>query len=364
MTMLDSVKALVWQGRAQANTGKPKRPKNDTMFCYFLSELSVRIKRVGSDFGGDEKKKAIFDEIESCYSALKSNASALRIDALWNEAYRIERLMVLIEPAENLWGEVKRRLGEATEESVFSLARLNGAAEALGPMAQSAGGLTPEHEAQIRAFLLQILEEIHWDVQRKYCSRPIRKSATRRIVMLGMVAFLFLIAPYFAMYFDYQTSGNIKSVEAWSWLPLYSSLTAGLFGALFSRLLYLQQRWDTLTIGGLKDAREFTSIVLRGCVGMTGAVIVSFFLQAGVLSGGLFPAFPNIGLQVTDVPSSQQVGAGALHFAGALDFASFHLILPDKDLALLFVWSFLAGFSERLVPTILQDTETAMGKKA
>jgi len=97
---------------------------------------------------------------------------------------------------------------------------------------------------------------------------------------------------------------------------------------------------------------------LRGCVGMTGAVIVSFFLQAGVLSGGLFPAFPSIGLQVTDFPSSQQVGATTQ------DFARFHLILPDKDLALLIVWSFLAGFSERLVPTILQDTETAIGKKA
>jgi hypothetical protein len=43
-------------------------------------------------------------------------------------------------------------------------------------------------------------------------------------------------------------------------------------------------------------------------------------------------------------------------------------VVPSKDLALLTVWCFLAGFSESLVPSILSSTErqfaesTASGK--
>ena len=149
------------------------------------------------------------------------------------------------------------------------------------------------------------LEGLHWAFQRKFYSRPIRKGATTRIVACGMLAFAGFVLPYVLLYVRLWR-GRANPTGGWGWLPLYSALAAGLFGALFSRLLYLQQNWDALTIGGLKDARDFISIFLRGCVGMTGAVIVS--------------------------------------------------------LALLVVWSFLAGFSERLVPSILKDTETSLGK--
>ena len=136
-----------------------------------------------------------------------------------------------------------------------------------------------------------------------------------------------------------------------SWLPFYTALTSGLFGALFSRLLFLQSNWDTLTIGGLKAARDYTSIFLRGCVGMTGAVIVSFFLLSNVVGGGLFPTFSEIGLDTASYP---KVEGNAPHLS---------LIYPSKSLALLVVWSFLAGFSERLIPSLLQDTEASIAKR-
>jgi hypothetical protein len=369
--MIDDLRKCIF-----SKQDKPAKLSDDTMLLYFISALDVRIKRALPTIGNDEGKKTILSEVQNSYKTLedKCQTSATeRTESAWNEAYRIERLVALIEPADNLWAEVKRRLGEAAEENVMSLTRLTAAVDVLGPMvldAQSPGSLKPEHESKVRSVLLDILEEIHWDAQRKFYSRPIRKSATRRIVGVGMVAFGLLILPYILIYIFYELKNNMQVVETWSWLPLYSALTAGLFGALFSRLLYLQQRWDTLTIGGLKDAREFTSILLRGCVGMTGAVIVSFFLQANVLGGGLFPTFVNIGLEVKDYPPKDEKKApvdqqkSVEQTTTPPDFARFHLIFPSKDLALLVVWSFLAGFSERLVPTILQDTETSIGKKA
>ncbi|WP_147157220.1 multidrug efflux MFS transporter [Reyranella soli] len=331
------------------------------------------------------RRKAMLAQVKKDFKSLKAKSTqpiaVEEMGRLWNEANRIERLTVYIEPTECLWEEVRRRLGEAADENILALARLQGAADMLAPLvldSNTPGKLKLDFEDQVRALLLDILEETHWDVQRKFYSRPIRKVATRRIVCFGTGAFLMLLAPFLMIYF-YSWWSDIKAVESWSGMPLYAAVTAGLFGALFSRLLYLQQRWDTLTIGGLKDARDRMSIVLRGCVGMTGAVVVFFFMMAKVVDGPLFPNFQQIGLdlasyeQQSEKPRTNPTGAAQvqvatteLHpgFTAKSEFANFRLIFPSKNLALLIVWSFLAGFSERLVPTILQDTEASIRKKA
>jgi hypothetical protein len=123
---------------------------------------------------------------------------------------------------------------------------------------------------------------------------------------------------------------------------------------MFSRLLFLQTNWNALSLGALKDARDFSSILLRGAVGMTGAVVIYYFLLSGVIGGGLFPEFKEIGLhqlKFKDTSSGE-------------DSVALRLILPNAQLALLVVWSFLAGFSERLVPSILQTTEASLGESA
>ena len=87
---------------------------------------------------------------------------------------------------------------------------------------------------------------------------------------------------------------------------------------------------------------------------MTGAVVIYFFLLSGIIGGGLFPEFKKIALhQLSFYDPSDGDGAVALR-----------LILPNAQLALLVVWSFLAGFSERLVPSILQTTEASLGESA
>jgi hypothetical protein len=110
--------------------------------------------------------------------------------------------------------------------------------------------------------------------------------------------------------------------------------------------------WNILSFDELKDAREFSSILLRGIVGMSGAVIVYFFLQSGLLGGELVPKFKDIHL-LQRAPDAENTGTVALR-----------LVFPNPELALLVIWSFLAGFSERLVPSILQSTEATLGQAA
>jgi hypothetical protein len=332
----------------------------DTMLKYFLSQTDVRVRLLEPRVAGDKQKEDILVKVQTGIAAFfdrfKSPHSNLA-DEAWNEAYRLERMLALAEPADTLISEVQRRLHEAADEKVSSAARLRTVFETVAPhvvdTAQSPPALKPGGEPPLRAMLLDILEEIHWTFQRKFHSRPIQKSATRRLVGIGLGACSLFILPFAYIYIKSWLSSEtwVLPLENWAWLPLWTALTAGFFGAMFSRLLYLQANWNVLSLGALKDARDFTSIFLRGAVGMTGAVVIYYFLLSGVIGGVLFPNFQEIGLHQLSFKEngSSQQNAVALR-----------LILPNAQLALLVVWSFLAGFSERLVPSILQNTEASL----
>jgi hypothetical protein len=330
-----------------------KTPTLDPMLASFLGLLDVRLRRITPTItpGADIVKDDALQEITKGLEQLQTDHS-MHEDETWNRAYRLERLFALVEPSDLLWLELKRRLARAAEENVKSYNRLSLATEALAPVVlDPKGGLAPGGDAAVRSLLLETLEDTHSTIQRKFYSRPIRKKATTRIVCFGMLAFFLFILPYFVLYYN-LFNGEKIDIKSWAWLPIYTVATSGLFGALFSRLLYLQQNWDALTIGGLKDAKEFASIILRACVGMIGAVLVFFFLKSGIIGGGLFPDFSRIGVEEfkikppTDSPST----------------ISFRLYYPTQSWALLVVWSFLAGFSERLVPSILRETEARFGQ--
>jgi hypothetical protein len=73
-----------------------------------------------------------------------------------------------------------------------------------------------------------------------------------------------------------------------------------------------------------------------------------------MVQGNLFPVFGQIGF------SEKMVGLRE----GGEKTTSLRLILPTAHLALLVVWCFVAGFSERLVPSIISSTEEKIGSAA
>ena len=118
---------------------------------------------------------------------------------------------------------------------------------------------------------------------------------------------------------------------------LVIGLAAGFFGASFFMLAELQKR---VSEGNMDDIENMWSprlIVLRCLVGVGGALILYFFFQSGLLEGSIWP-------KLTELGYSGVKNGGAL-------------IVPNQQLALLTVWSFLAGYSQTLVPSILVKTE-------
>jgi hypothetical protein len=148
------------------------------------------------------------------------------------------------------------------------------------------------------------------------------------VALIGFLAFLF-VSGYV------ESSASHGPVFLFRTYPgLMVAMASGFFGATFSMLAQSQTRAAEGTLDDLRHAAAWRTLLVRGCVGLGGAAILYFFFRSGLLEGALWP---NLG-QV----SFESLGT--------------HNV-PNKHWCLLIIWSFLAGFSETLVPSILSKTE-------
>ncbi len=125
------------------------------------------------------------------------------------------------------------------------------------------------------------------------------------------------------------------------------AMVSGLLGAAFFMLIQLQSR---LSEGGLADIRDMWTwrlLFLRCIVGIGAASILYFFFRSGLLGGDLWPKLEAVNM---DLVTQSKVAEVALLNPGTR-------IVPNKDFALLIIWSFLAGYSQTLVPNLLLNAE-------
>ena len=355
---------------------KKKQTRDDEMLDLFLSMLDVRARSIECVVGQDEFPKSVLDEVKTGLSTLRGAAAAspgppgVSNAAAWNEAYRLERLLALIGPPDTLTLEVDRRLNEAVANKLASIERLkldvSAAKSDSIDNSKTPPVLNPGGLQRLRSALINLLEELHWDDQRKFYATPIQRDAVQLIVFLDLLAFIALVTPFAWIYYkasqvsaDSPAGVDIVNLEAWAWLLAYIVITAGAFGAYFSRLIDILRNGDTLSIRELQNSKSIWSLFLRGAVGMCGALVVFFFLKSGLITGGVFPDFTKLGFDFVNYRGTDDNAAQA-----AIVKEVMLIIEPSKALALLVLWSFVAGFSERLVPTILANTEASFANSA
>jgi hypothetical protein len=262
----------------------------------------------------------------------------------WDEAYKIERMIDLLLGGPELRQEIRTRLDELASEHPSDAARLRAQYDAL--VAPSPDSPAPQiDDALLRSFLLRVMEVLHWNAKKKYLARPIRKEATKNILWCVIFAFLLTIAPYVLVNLDFVPANDLG--KWWSLFALYTALASGLLGAFFSRLITVQRDGASMTLDEVFLHREFSYTLLRAGVGVCGALVVYFVLKSGLVDGALFPKFDKLAMEWVRVPD----GTVPMTF-----------VVPSKDLALLTVWCFLAGFSEVLVPSILAGTERQLSE--
>jgi hypothetical protein len=239
----------------------------------------------------------------------------------WSECYEVEQLMVNLVDEATLKAELDVRLVEAKQNL-----KRDGLHEYYEREAREADMDTTGR----RVLLARLLDDLQWRYTVQEGKRRFSKSLTTRTslaFLMALAGFCVLAGLAYLQRWEF-TSGDIRL--------LYAAGVVGTWGATFSMLTGLQGSIEKSAIYDLNVMRSVTMVTARALVGAGAACILYLFFHSGFLSGS---AFPNL------------TGSTACRTDGATDCLKMSMV------ALLMVWCFVAGFSEKLVPGLLARAE-------
>ncbi|WP_092860691.1 hypothetical protein [Albimonas pacifica] len=261
----------------------------------------------------------------------------------WAAAYRAEQLIVRNLPTSELRAELARRAaGQAGSDDPER--------QALAKAAETLLGAAPFDEPEARGVLLRLVSARQWDKTERTQIRELAALYRERLNLVCVGALgVFLLALFLnigvvmPMGWTYGVGGGYSG--------LVTAIAAGLFGASFSALVG-SRKVTAVSIEAMKTMASVSQIAARLMVGGGGAAIVYFFFETGLIQGVAIPDLDNLAFA--------RIGAGAGGEGGGEGHArTFGELIPNADVSLLMIWSFLAGFSESFVPRMLTQVEGA-----
>lgn len=219
--------------------------------------------------------------------------------------------------------------------------------------------------AKRRIAYLALLDDLQRDFIDARNRRQLRQEVARRLFCYGCFLLILTVLPFVVL-----------AVITHFWPPaggvgmLYSSnpvfgfglvMAFGLLGAFFSRVTQFQADSATLSFDQVMNTYREEVLRVRLLVGMIGAVVFYFLMRSRIVGGSIFPDVSQLSLSTVSVLKEEAGGVSAI--GKAPETSGLTILLPSMELAKLLVWSFLAGFSERLVRNTL-DTTVAKADQA
>jgi hypothetical protein len=274
----------------------------------------------------------------------------------WDDLYTFDLMLARLAPSEKL------------RRKVWSLRSRYRDIAGLREYEAYLASKPPDPEGQVEEVILRAdIEYLLGQLYLRYAIMPVRERErmwlSTRVAWSTIIGLLILEVFVFAIARSGQQ--DIAPFHAFgSQIPIQATtLTVVLFVGAMGGLISMQQRFQSASNEGdlienvaqLRQGRS--SVLLSPVSGAVFAAVLYLIIAAGLLKGDLFPLMTHVGA------SDEQAGNGVKLFNFIRD------IEPEKysDYAKLMVWSFLAGFAERLVPDTLsrfveQGTSKSGGK--
>ncbi|MGI9485830.1 MAG: hypothetical protein ACR2RF_08100 [Geminicoccaceae bacterium] len=316
---------------------RKKKVTDSTLLDYYVMSMSSLWDTVHKDVEDTEQEKAIA-KIEAYLSNPIHD---------WVEAYRTEQLIVQFMSEVQLDMRYEARLSEAKHRlSLFNTS----VHEKNWNIAKDSDKTTESLRAK-RAAFQAFLDEIQWEYIGRRLNKKFQHDVAKRLWIFGLFTISIVIIPWITLISasvlgnSFPLLKNLIDITA-SRAPafgFYTAISFGLLGAFFSRLNSFQSQAATLSYAQLTEIFHASFLVVRLGFGMVGSMILYFMLAGGFLEGGLFPKFED--MQITG------------HAVSLWDI-QLDALLPNPEFAKLIVWSFIGGFSERLIPAALEKTES------
>ncbi|MDX1343848.1 MAG: hypothetical protein R3227_15875 [Reinekea sp.] len=203
----------------------------------------------------------------------------------------------------------------------------------------------------IRSYLIQLITDIQWRRESKRIMRAHQGQMRTKVVALFLLSFVLFFTPTLCRaVFGFEFT-NLRLYY------LFTAATAGILGSSFSQLTSLQSKFAHATLDQMQAINKVGYILARATVGAGAGLTMFYLLQSGLLSGAFFPEFIQDSAELAAIVNAASTPSSTLAVSQAIEF-SYEigtLAHPPQGLSLLIVWCILAGFSEKLIPGILNN---------
>lgn len=212
---------------------------------------------------------------------------------------------------------------------------------------------TPQKMGLLRADLSRLLDFLHWYYELISIRERSRKNLTIQCICWVII---YTVVLTFSLISLRAHNHNFIAL-------LVCVVYFGIIGGFVSsqrRMENIPCDGDPLIgVFGFNNANYY--LWLSPLLGAIFAGVLTLFLMGGIVQGTVFPTFVKVAV---DKPESGSCADGAkctrspsdcVEPVGHSIFSQARVMLPDRpeDYAKLFIWCFLAGFAERLVPDSL-----------
>lgn len=325
-------------------------------FCLSLPDASAvmfRQKmislRVAQCFQSDENGKIDKAVLTARLNGLRAKSELPENRRNWSIANEIELMMVGTMDQHAVEVEFRRQLTDAHALNLAEVADYERQGEA------AKGNLSI-----MRPLLLRLIGDVQSRFRKRFLRREYVAAYTARVSLIFSLSTTVFIAMMIALAISAQQHlqdamflgiGDMgppppPPVDPLrSFFSFYVALVAGLFGAAFSMMSQTKKRVEQSTVEDMRTNARFAMLMFRLGVGIGAAVILYFVFDTEILGeSAIMPSLTKVGFSVSTDTTALFTAIGALS--------------PNRELSLLMLWSFIAGFSEVLVPSILRQTET------